>query len=307
MRRIRTRTGLFIVLACVAAAAAAVALATPYTNSTTINILDSADCTGGCDHPPMPASPYPSDIVVSGEATITKVTATLHALSHTFARDIDLLLAGPTGATVTLMSDTGGGAAANNVNLKFDDSASSFLPSSTLTSGTYKPTDLSDVCNGGGPASGDQFPAPAPGGPYGSMLSVFNGTNPNGTWRLYVVDDCHVDTGVIQGGWTVDINPVPTAVYATGFHATAARGRVSLSWRAASESEIAGFDVYRVQGHRSVRVNTKLVAARGSVAGARYSLVDWTVRSGQSYTYRLQIVKLDGARTWAGSSSLRAR
>ena len=32
-------------------------------------------------------------------------------------------------------------------------------------------------------------------------MSGFNGTDPNGTWRLYVVDDLGNDDGVIFGGW----------------------------------------------------------------------------------------------------------
>ncbi len=54
-------------------------------------------------------------------------------------------------------------------------------------------------------AAGDTFPAPAPAAPYGSLLSVYNGVNPNGMWRLYVVDDQGLDIGNINGGWTLRI------------------------------------------------------------------------------------------------------
>ena len=37
------------------------------------------------------------------------------------------------------------------------------------------------------------------------MLSVFNDTDPNGTWSLYVIDDTLADTGSISGGWSLDI------------------------------------------------------------------------------------------------------
>jgi len=43
--------------------------------------------------------------------------------------------------------------------------------------------------------------------PYTNVqLSVFNGTNPNGTWSLFVVDDLLGDAGVISNGWRLSIN-----------------------------------------------------------------------------------------------------
>src|SRR4030095_15354857 len=54
----------------------------------------------------------------------------------------------------------------------------------------------------------------------GLALSIFNGTNPNGTWSLYIVDDAGGDIGQFAGGWTLTITstgpcvtptPTPTA------------------------------------------------------------------------------------------------
>ena len=56
------------------------------------------------------------------------------------------------------------------------------------------------------------FPSPAPSGPYGTpaprgtstLGDEFNGTNPNGTWSLYVVTDGAGDgAGSIAGGWSL--------------------------------------------------------------------------------------------------------
>jgi subtilisin-like proprotein convertase family protein len=119
----------------------------------------------------------------------------LTGISHTYPDDLDVLLVGPAGQKVLLMSDAGGGTDINNATLTFDDAAASTLPdASAIVSGTYKPTDF---------GTGDIFPSPAPGGPYGTTLSAFNGLNPNGTWSLYVLDDAASDSGGIAGGWSL--------------------------------------------------------------------------------------------------------
>jgi subtilisin-like proprotein convertase family protein len=53
---------------------------------------------------------------------------------------------------------------------------------------------------------GISFPAPAPAGPYQTVLSVCNGSPPNGTWSLYVQDDGTDDYGTISNGWIVSFN-----------------------------------------------------------------------------------------------------
>jgi subtilisin-like proprotein convertase family protein len=156
------------------------------------------------------ADPYPSALSVSGvTGTVTKVTATLHGFEHTYPQDVDILLAGPQGQATILMSDAGDttGAVRDRVDLTFDDSAPP-LPCQdyqvTLPGGTYAPTNdpITAPLDCFQPA--DVFPAPAPAGPYGAALSVFNGIDPNGTWNLYVVDDEGNDYGSIGGGWSLD-------------------------------------------------------------------------------------------------------
>ena len=148
------------------------------------------------------ATPYPSTIAVSGLAnSIVSVTARLINMNHTWPDDIDILLVGPTGASVILMSDCGGSPDIVNVTLGFDDAAESSLPDSTqIVAGTYKPTNF---------GTGDTFPAPAPAGPYVANFGDFLGTDPNGTWSLYVVDDAGGDIGSIAGGWELNITAVP--------------------------------------------------------------------------------------------------
>ena len=148
------------------------------------------------------ASPYPSIINVSGlTGTITDINVTISGLSHTFPDDIDILLVGPGGQKIILMSDAGGPHDVTNLIMTFDDEAAS-SPSNgnSLVGGSFMPTNYT---GNGGP--NDIFPGPAPAGPYGALLSDFDGTSPNGTWRLFVFDDEGADVGGIANGWSLDI------------------------------------------------------------------------------------------------------
>ena len=148
------------------------------------------------------ASPYPATINVSGlSGPITDLNVTLNGLSHTFINDVGALLVGPGGQSVVLFDGVGGTTGVANVTLVFDDQATQNLPSGLITSGSYRPTNLI--------SPPDVFPPPAPGGPYGSLLSVFNGTNSNGTWRLFINDFAPPDSGTIAGGFGLQVTIVP--------------------------------------------------------------------------------------------------
>jgi subtilisin-like proprotein convertase family protein len=158
-------------------------------------------------------TPYPSTASVSAmPGTISKVTVTLTGLSHTWARDLDVLLVGPAGQKIVLVSDAGGAQAATNVTLTFDDGAATSLTTGTMTTGLFRPTNLSD----NDPAGPDTFASPAPAAPYATTLSTFNGSNPNGTWSLYVVDDYSLADGGSLTSWSLQIETgVPSGDYAS--------------------------------------------------------------------------------------------
>ena len=153
------------------------------------------------------ATPYPASINVSGmSGTISKVVVKINGLTHAFARDIDMLLVGPAGQKVMLMSDAGGNLAVSNATVTFDATAAAAVPQTTaIATGTYRPTDYTF----GGTT--DNFPAPgpapaaSPATPYPADLAVFNGTSPNGTWNLFVLDDGTGDVGNVSGGYTLTI------------------------------------------------------------------------------------------------------
>jgi subtilisin-like proprotein convertase family protein len=144
------------------------------------------------------ATPYPSNITVAGfGSTISDVNVHLYDMNHTWPDDIDILLVGPQGQNLIIMSDAGGSNDLINVDLVLDDAAANSLPDSTqIVSGSYKPTNY---------GTGDTFPAPAPAPSAETLLAIFNGTNPNGAWSLYVVDDAGGDLGNINGGWCLEI------------------------------------------------------------------------------------------------------
>jgi uncharacterized repeat protein (TIGR01451 family) len=192
-------------LLCILTLAGLVVLANPagavvFSNPAAIIINDGA------------ATPYPSDILVTGLGTsITDVNVTLSGLGHTFPTDINVLLLGPQGQNVVLMSDVpastpGCSADVTGVVLTFDDAAAGGIPAAAaLATGTYQPTDNDALISCFSDPDGvDTYPAPAP-PPVGTALSAFNGTDPNGTWSLYVHDDFGGETGTISGGWSLDI------------------------------------------------------------------------------------------------------
>ena len=146
------------------------------------------------------ANPYPSTITVSGlSSAIFRLRVSLLNLSHTFADDLDVLLVGPDGRACWLMSDAGGEFALSNVSLTFDDAATNALgDSSPNSSGTVRPANFG--------TEAESFAAPAPAGPYATNLSIFHGSDPNGTWSLYIMDDAEKDSGALAGGWRLTIS-----------------------------------------------------------------------------------------------------
>jgi hypothetical protein len=115
---------------------------------------------------------------------------------------VSVLLASPAGANVLVMSHTGGGYAANNLMLAFEDDASGLLPNyNPLNSGTNRPSVYE------GPIA---LPGTGPYSLYQYALSALNGSDPNGIWSLYVFDDTTGDAGVIASGWTLALTTAQT-------------------------------------------------------------------------------------------------
>jgi Domain of unknown function (DUF4394) len=91
----------------------------------------------------------------------------------------------------------------------------------------------------------------------------------------------------------------PTAVTLRSVSAVRHKGSVSVIWRTASETALAGFHVYREQNGRRVRATSRIVAARSS-SGSTYTFVDRSAPRGRTLHYWIQAINLDGSRTWHG-------
>jgi subtilisin-like proprotein convertase family protein len=169
-----------------------------YTNSTPISIPDVGN-----------GAPYPSSITIAGgPSSITYLTVTLNALTHSYPGDIQALLVAPGGQKVMLMSGTGGGVDVANLTLVIAPDAPNSIPSGTvITPGIYRPTMYYSGSLG----------APAPAGPYSTDLAGLIGTNANGTWNLYIFDSSGGDSGSLATGWSINLNgvgvtsPLPTS------------------------------------------------------------------------------------------------
>ncbi len=150
------------------------------------------------------AAPYPSSIVVTGfnRGRILDIDVTLRQFSHTFPNDLDIQLVAPSGHRAVIMSDTsgnaGGTSAVSGLTLTLDDQAPAFLPA-PLRSGRFRPVNFETLDD----------PFPAPGAPTSNVqLATFQGLNPNGIWRLCIVDDFPLSTsgtGRIEAGWSLTI------------------------------------------------------------------------------------------------------
>ena len=173
------------------------------------------------------ATPYPSEINLSGlSGAVSKVTVELLGVSHTCPNDLNILLIGPNGSAVILMAGVGGDGDLDGADLVFDDGAQA-MPGS----GGDAPRNANPR-NGKAPRP---RPSPTPGGPVRpgtyrptsykknyefpnlpptvrtiyDKLSTFNGTDPNGGWKLYVLDGVGQDSGSIAEGWRLTLTITP--------------------------------------------------------------------------------------------------
>lgn len=169
-----------------------------------------------------PANPYPSSISVAGvPGTVTDVNVTILGMSAN--GDTDMVLRGPNGQAVMLMSDACVQGTSQTGNWIFDDSAPGFVSRpgpcspSFPTQSSFRPSNY--VPQPGAPMDNSTEPddlSTATGGPpppYVNALSFLAGGSPNGSWDLFVLDDnsaCCVGFS-INSGWALTLEVEPPA------------------------------------------------------------------------------------------------
>lgn len=195
-----------------------------------------------------PAGDYPlTRTFDQTDRVIKDLDVRLNGVWHQRPDDLDILLVGPRGQSTVLMSDACGSKAAIGADWTWDDEAGAEMPiSGGCRDGSHQPTDY---------FSGEGFPSPAPLPPYGVDLADFDGTDPSGQWRMFVLDD-------ESGGW---------GFFTSRFAIEAeTRPKAQLSFDR-DEISVAEGETRTVKLTRSAdgRLGSVLVTVRGATGSAR--------------------------------------
>jgi hypothetical protein len=196
-----------------------------------------------------------------------------------------------------LVSDCIDGVAGANASASF-----AYETNDAATAGLEYSTTYYDGANCSGFAlGGDSLQAVAAVGGWHTVAGTL--TVPPGTVsaKIFLTRSCAVQCADFAAVNFDDVSFAPagtTAATIRSFTATRSPAGTLLRWRTASELEVAGFNVYRVEHGRHVKVNRRLLAARAR-AGATYRLLD---RGHRGARYRLEIVNLDGTRQWRNAA-----
>lgn len=148
-------------------------------------------------------------------------------------------------------------------------------------------------------------------GPAGTQTFNLTGNGPG----TYTWDDSSVLANVPTGDYTLKVTSLegeetcgmmqtgfnfdnPTAVTLQSFETQVIDGKVVISWQTASETDNAGFNLYRAVSQEGpfVKINSSLVGANGQGAsGASYLFLDQP--GAGTYFYKIEDVDLSGFTT----------
>jgi hypothetical protein len=157
---------------------------------------------------------------------------------------------------------------------------------------------------GGSGVGGPLTTVPDSDGDWHQATGSFNLLSGQHSLKLFLIVDCAPPSILCALSATANFDDVVvdqtvTAVTLVFFRASSSARGVRLRWRTGTEADTLGFHVYRERAGKRVRLDRRIVPAKGSLSGARYSFLDRRAPRGK-LTYRLQAVDRNGTRTWYG-------
>ena len=110
--------------------------------------------------------------------------------------------------------------------------------------------------------------------------------------------------------FTVSSICLPTLINLSSFDATPKSKSINLYWTTESETDNAGFNLYRAatEDGNYIKINDSLIPAQGtSTQGASYEFIDNNVQNRKTYWYKLEDIDLNGISTMHGPVSATPR
>ena len=130
------------------------------------------------------------------------------------------------------------------------------------------------------------------------------------TWVYYqsesIVNSCPAAPCAVASSTTTSVpsstttTAPPTAITLASFTAKPFKGEVVLKWNTESETDNAGFNLYRSTSEDGeyIKINDSLISAQGSSSqGASYEFIDKNVKNRKTYYYKLEDIDLNGTAT----------
>jgi hypothetical protein len=109
--------------------------------------------------------------------------------------------------------------------------------------------------------------------------------------------------GVLSSGNILHYGGASTVIDLSSLVATPSNEEVTINWSTESETDNAGFNLYRAESENGkyTKINATLIPAQGSsTQGASYEYIDKDVKNRKTYYYKLEDVDLNGSSTLHG-------
>lgn len=148
---------------------------------------------------------------------------------------------------------------------------------------------------------------PTPDGEWHRVTGTFQAPA-SGSWFVSLGFGCQMSCGASQLNWDdLVVEQNPTAVTVGSIQGRRTSQGALLRWHSTQETDLLGFNLYRQQKDRLVKVNRTLIPSvfGGTTSGNTYSWLDRTApRQRAAIRYRLQSIGLDRSRSWVGAAAV---